>query len=161
MPENKAFAKNQRLGGGRDGLTSSIDAFTIYRTMVTLFSCPSRSTRPMAWDSVDGFHCGSRMWTRLATERSFSLTEETGGSVTVLEEKKKAGHEEIYHIERHGRLGQDSFCGAARVRTRQHQSPGSSKAPWRRAFHGTWREPPCAAGERDRRRPGWKGCRVR
>lgn len=78
--KEKERGGEKKGGKGKGGLlTSSIEFLTIYRTIVTLFSCPRRSTRPMAWDSVDGFHCGSRMWTRLATERSFRLGTEVGG----------------------------------------------------------------------------------
>jgi hypothetical protein len=42
-------------------LTSSTVLFITYRTILIFFSCPSRSARPIAWVSIDGFHCGSRM----------------------------------------------------------------------------------------------------
>lgn len=62
------------LGNWRSSTLCSMEPSTIYRTIHTSFSCPSRKTRPIAWLSINGFHCGSRKWTRLAIDRSFKLT---------------------------------------------------------------------------------------
>lgn len=39
--------------------TSSTVSFMMYRMMVTVLSCPSLRIRPIAWLSIEGFHCGS------------------------------------------------------------------------------------------------------
>ena len=71
--------------GWASELTFSTDAFMMYRMMHTRLSCPRRWTRPLAWLSIDGFHCGSRKCTRLATERSLRL------QVTRCEQTSDAG----------------------------------------------------------------------
>lgn len=55
------------------GPTCSTDLFIMYRTTVTALVWPSLRMRAIAWLSTAGFHCGSTMWTRLATERLLSL----------------------------------------------------------------------------------------
>lgn len=41
----------------------------MYLVTVTAFFCVSRSARPIAWDSLEGFHCGSSICTCVAMER--------------------------------------------------------------------------------------------
>ena len=55
------------------GPTCSTDLFIMYRTTVTALVWPSLRMRAIAWLSTAGFHCGSTIWTRLATERLLSL----------------------------------------------------------------------------------------
>ena len=38
-------------------------SLVMYRVTVTAFFCVSLSARPIAWDSIDGFHCGSNICT--------------------------------------------------------------------------------------------------
>lgn len=52
--------------------TCSTVSFIKYRKMTTSFFWPMRRARATACCSTEGFHCGSTMWTRLATVR-FSL----------------------------------------------------------------------------------------
>lgn len=47
------------LGGKH---TSSTVLFMIYRTIVTWELWPSRIALPMAWASINGFHCGSKRY---------------------------------------------------------------------------------------------------
>ena len=49
--------------------TCSTESSTRYRMIVAFCSCPIRTARPIAWSSTAGFHCGSRMWMRLAAVR--------------------------------------------------------------------------------------------
>lgn len=54
---------------------------TTYRVIITFFSCPSRTTRPIACASIEGFHCGSKMCSRLALVRlSLSSTRSAVGT---------------------------------------------------------------------------------
>lgn len=48
---------------------SSTVSLTIYRVTTTFFSCPILRTRPIACASTEGFHWGSKIWTRLALAR--------------------------------------------------------------------------------------------
>ena len=50
-------------------ITSSMLPLTKYRSTVIFSFCPIRTKRPIACSSTAGFHCGSRMCTRVAAVR--------------------------------------------------------------------------------------------
>jgi hypothetical protein len=62
-----------RKCGGHCNFTSSTVPSNMYLITQTLLPCPMRNTRPIAWLSTDGFHCGSKRWMRLATDSSLRL----------------------------------------------------------------------------------------
>lgn len=64
--------------------TSSTLPFIMYRTILTVFSCPSRMMRPIAWFSTDGFHCGSMIWTIFAAFILFNLCHRQSKAVNII-----------------------------------------------------------------------------